>query len=182
MERTARPQINPFGLPHITIPAEVLFHPELTPREKMLFGFIWNLTRSAEGMFSCWASNRYLGELLQVKPETISGAVANLQKHGFIIVQLGRRGDGMVTRDIFINDNYIHENRQVLLGMAERFKDLRKNRRPPLEKSGTPPMNIGDPPDKSLGQLDRELGKGKKRKKYISPRKSSRSGNFPRRY
>lgn len=160
MERTSRPQINPFGLPHITIPAEVLFHPELTPREKMLFGFIWNLTRSAEGMFSCWASNRHLGELLRVKPETITGMVSNLQKHGFIVVEVGQRGDGMVTRDIYINDNYIHDHRQVLVDMAKRLTELKKNRMTPRRPSGTPPMDIGDPPDKSLGQLDRELGKG----------------------
>ena len=45
MERTTlgKAEMNENGLPSIGIPAEILFHPELSNTEKILFGFIRNL-------------------------------------------------------------------------------------------------------------------------------------------
>ena len=60
------------GIPAIGIPGEVAFNHFLTDKEKILFGFIRNLSRSRKG---CWASNRYLGNLIRAKPQTISGAI-----------------------------------------------------------------------------------------------------------
>lgn len=93
------------GLPDIGIPAEVLFHPDLTPIEKILFGLIRNLSHSPRG---CWASNRYLGDMLRVGPQTISNGVSKLRDLGFFKVILTTVGSSMeVNRQIFIDTNYL---------------------------------------------------------------------------
>lgn len=95
---------DPFGLPSIGIPAELLFHPELTMTERVLFGYLRNLSQSSRG---CYASNRWLGQLLQVGPQTISNSIAALKEWGFITVETTqKRGSKEVDRRIFIDDEY----------------------------------------------------------------------------
>ena len=72
------------GFPGIWIPIEILMHPSLTPLEKMLFGIIKNLSSTAKG---CWASNRYLGAMFAVTPQTASKSISNLIKFHFIIAE-----------------------------------------------------------------------------------------------
>jgi len=104
MERTNYTERNSFGLPNIVIPAEVLFHPDLTSREKILFGFINNLAYSEQG---CWASNKYLGGLIGVRPDTTSTAIAKLAELEFIFLEYQtRHSDGMTVRKIHTNKEY----------------------------------------------------------------------------
>ncbi len=104
MERTKYPKKEKaaFGLPDIGIPSEVLFHPDLTCTEKILFGFLRNLAQGKDG---CWASNKYLGNLLCVGTQTISNAINNLKKHEFIKIYNEQKGQKTIRR-IFINPEY----------------------------------------------------------------------------
>ena len=102
MKRTT--ERNRFGLPNIVIPAEVLFCAELTSTEKILFGFLNNLSHTADG---CWASNRYLGKLIGTRPETVSSMLSKLHDVCFIDLQYYTRQDGMKVRRIFINKMYM---------------------------------------------------------------------------
>lgn len=110
MKRTKFPNIlseeitekHEWGLPNIVIPAEVLFHPELRHNEKILFGFIQNLSKTERG---CWASNRYLGELIGVGIQSASDAISNLKNKKFILVSY-HNDNGKQVRIIQINEKY----------------------------------------------------------------------------
>lgn len=92
-----------FGLPSIGIPAEVLFNPQLTLYEKMLFGFIRNLAHSKDG---CFATNAYLGGLVGIKQRATTSAITNLKKSGCVFVQMDHKPDGSFLRRIYINYDY----------------------------------------------------------------------------
>jgi hypothetical protein len=94
-----------FGLPSIGIPAEVLFNPELSHLQKMLFGYLRNLSQTEKG---CWASNRYLSRCLGVEKQTISNAVSKLKEYLYIKVQFRTLANGMQGRVIYLNDFYPH--------------------------------------------------------------------------
>jgi len=103
MQRTNAPR-QQFGLPAIGIPSEVLFHPELSNTEKILYGLIRNLASSERG---CYASNKWLSGLLGVNKQTISNSVANLKQWELIIVRLKYDDELERTeRRIFLNPEY----------------------------------------------------------------------------
>ncbi|KKN67701.1 hypothetical protein LCGC14_0458450 [marine sediment metagenome] len=108
-----------WGLPSIGIPSEVLFNPFLTHTEKMLFGFIRNMSMTKKG---CWASNKYLGALLGVKSQTISNGVANLKKYAYVKVIF--EGDKKLTQEkkrrIFINNDY----QNLYRSLVEEFHEV----------------------------------------------------------
>lgn len=168
MERT-KTSINAFGLPNIVIPAEVLFNDALTQTEKLLFGFLKNLTANADGY--CWASNRYLGRLLNVRADTTSSAINNLSREGYLRLRYTIRSDGMQVRKIYINKEYTATYEYLL---EETFQDLKKATtiRPP----GRPQNPLGKNPHK--GKIQNPLGKNPNRgreksqtDKGISPNK-----------
>ena len=123
MERTIHKR-QKFGLPDIGIPAEILFNQELSMTEKIIFGFVRNLAHSEDG---CWATNQYLGNLIGVKPQTITNAITKLQEYHYIEVSYEKRNNGMQIRRIFINRGYplIYE---------EYLKEVYKNFNTPLLK------------------------------------------------
>ena len=86
------------------LPIEILCNPEITPTEKMLFGFICNLAKSSKG---CWASNAYLGKRLWLGPQSISNAIAKLKKYRYIeVVFEDKKNSNQKQRRIFINKDY----------------------------------------------------------------------------
>ena len=99
------------GIPSIGIPGEVLFNPELTPTEKIFFGLLRNLSKSKRG---CWASNRYLGDLIGVGKQTISNSIANLDKFGYIIVKRSSDKKGNKQRNIFIDLKYTEKYKSLI--------------------------------------------------------------------
>ena len=136
MDRTRKKEHQQFGLPDIGIPAEVLFNPELSNTQRILFGFIRNLSHSPKG---CWASNRYLAKCLKTKPQTITNGVTKLKDLYYIEVEYHTMLNGLQGRNIFINKNYP--------GIYERYlKEVYKNFTDPLLKSLYPPIkNLIDP-------------------------------------
>ena len=96
-------QTQPFGLPDISIPAEILFHPELSHTEKILFGFLRNLSQSEKG---CCACNKWLGGLIGVKGQTVSNGITKLKNWEYILVEYKRTPDGRNVRRVSINPDY----------------------------------------------------------------------------
>lgn len=71
------------------IPTEIMINKEISSTAKVLYGIISSLTNE-KGY--CWASNKYLGELLDKKERQISDIINTLVEFGFI--------------DSVITDNY----------------------------------------------------------------------------
>jgi hypothetical protein len=102
-------------LPSIGIPFEVLFHPELTNTEKILFGFMRNMSKRPEG---CTASNRYLGGLIGASIDTVSKAVANLNLWQLINVYYESNPDGSQRRRIYVNPRLTQMYEKVVFGQG----------------------------------------------------------------
>jgi len=173
MKRTT--ERNRFGLPNIVIPAEVLFCEELTSTEKILFGFLNNLSHTASG---CWASNRYLGRLIGVQPETISGMLSKLQSAHFIDMQYHTRQDGTVVRSIFIDKSYMMKYEDALYKKYRELANgiptkkpgapLRKNQNPLKENLNPPKGKIKTPLSETLRKIDIEIDKEIDNNIYLS--------------
>ena len=120
-----------FGLPDIGIQAEVLFNPELTHAEKILFGFIRNLSHSENG---CWASNQYLGALIDAGAQTITNAITKLEKYHYIVIIRGSDAFGQTNRNIFINPEYKKIYKKYIMEIYKNFNDgVLKNLYPPIK-------------------------------------------------
>ena len=92
------------------IPAEILYSKNLSDKEKLVYAVISNLTHE-KGY--CWASHRYIAELLNCSNVTISRAVSNLHKRNYIDVSLTKDEDGT--------------NRKIYLTIAQTSNGLVKN-------------------------------------------------------
>ena len=80
------------------IPANVRYS-NLKPHAKLLYGEITALS-SKEGY--CFASNRYFAELYGVTKNTISSWISDLNKAGFVSVQIIKEGNQVIQRRIGI--------------------------------------------------------------------------------
>lgn len=109
------------------IPATVLFNNELKPNEKLLYALITTLSNK-EGY--CYASNKYLGEKLNVDPQTISRWIGNLRKYNYLVVDIIRNENKeIIQRKIYPNDiPYLLNNRYPYIlngqeGIDEKVKE-----------------------------------------------------------
>ncbi|GAF82137.1 unnamed protein product, partial [marine sediment metagenome] len=91
------------GISGIGIPSELLFNPFITHTEKILFGYLQNLSRSKDG---CWATNKYLGWLIGCGKQNISNSISSLKKYQYITINETTNKDGSKRRHIYINPNY----------------------------------------------------------------------------
>jgi len=119
------------GLPDIGVSAEVLFHPELSSTEKLLFGLLRNLSQTSKG---CWASNNYLGALLSVGGQSISNSIANLKQLHFIIVELQQVNTNEIIRHIFIDPTYLQHYRELAQSKNDQLTPLEENVYTPIRK------------------------------------------------
>ncbi len=72
-----------WGLPAIGIPSEILWNPLFSNTEKVLYGFLKNLSSQPEG---CFATNLYLGNLVGVTKNSTSRMICRLKTAGYIDV------------------------------------------------------------------------------------------------
>lgn len=84
------------------IPSEVAHNIFLTQTEKVLFGYLRNLSQTSEG---CWGSNLYISKILHLKEQSISNALQSLQKYLYIKIKITPTQNGR-SRNIFINEEY----------------------------------------------------------------------------
>lgn len=157
---------NEFGLPSIGIPAEVLFHPDLSPAERILFGFIRSLNYTTRG---CWASNDYLGLLMGRRADTISTMISHLEAAGFIIVSKS----GQTGRRIKINTGYVQANHSNLREVWS-VLDQRRTEYVSLGKNRTVQSTIGKNPKDDLEKSKAYRDRNKDRKKETSSKGFSR--------
>jgi hypothetical protein len=61
---------------------------KINPRSMLVFGVILSLANARNGW--CYASNNYIGELLDVSGRTISDCIAELKKKRLIYVEVGK--------------------------------------------------------------------------------------------
>lgn len=84
------------------IPATVRYSKELKANEKLLYGEITSLSNK-NGY--CYAQNRYFADLYDVSIETVSRWLSNLQKCGFIQIEIKRNENKeVIARYIYIID------------------------------------------------------------------------------
>jgi len=86
------------------IPAVILYDRNLIDKDKLTFCVISNLTHE-KGY--CWASNRYIADLLNCATVTISRSIARLNKHGYIISSVEKSQDG-TKRKIYLPTSMIN--------------------------------------------------------------------------
>ena len=85
------------------IPATVRYDTRLAPAEKLLYGELTALSNK-DGF--CYAKNRYFAALYNVAVGTVSRWLSNLQKFGYIVIEIIRNNKKeIVERRIYISDN-----------------------------------------------------------------------------
>ena len=120
------------------IPASVLFSEQLRPNAKLLYGVV-TLLQESSGY--CYASNRYLGNLFGLQPETITGLLNNLVDAGLIATD--------VVRDPLTNE--VQERRiwtvaQIPSIIPPSPKNIGEGSPKKIREAS--PKNLGDPPRK----------------------------------
>ena len=87
------------------IPAPIRYDKNLKANEKLMYGEITALSNT-NGY--CTASNRYFSELYAVSKETVSRWISNLQKLGYVSIEIIQNDDNQtIQRRIFIIDKTI---------------------------------------------------------------------------
>ena len=74
------PVIDPKKLQGLWIPAKYLYENDLTQKEILLVSFIHMMDQDNH----CYASNRYLGELMGCNEKTVRNMLVELKKKGYI--------------------------------------------------------------------------------------------------
>lgn len=102
------------------IPANVRYDKRLIPNAKLLYG---EITALCNERGYCWASNDYFAELYNVKKETISRWISDLEKYGYIkrsiIFKEGTKQ--IINRYIFLSQEAIDE--KINTPIDEKVKD-----------------------------------------------------------
>ncbi len=148
--------INPYGLPNIVIPAEVLFNDNLSAQEKILFGLIKNLAAGECGY--CWGGNKYLALHLNISQSQITRCISNLEKNEYIFSEYLQNADGITRRRIYVNLDYTNIYKHTLQNKLTEIKNKMKN-----ETKINKPNSKSTPPRKNAegGQQECEGGSAK---------------------
>ena len=120
------------------IPASVLFSGQLRPNAKLLYGVV-TLLQESSGY--CYASNRYLGNLFGLQPDTITGLLNNLVDAGLISTD--------VVRDPLTNE--VQERRIWTVAQIPSIippSPIFIGEGSPKKIREASPKNLGDPPRK----------------------------------
>lgn len=72
------------------IPAEILLNKDLSDKEKIILSMILYLS---EEKGSCFASNKYIANIVNVTPERVSKIISSLKDKGYIKVKLKYKTD-----------------------------------------------------------------------------------------
>jgi hypothetical protein len=71
-----------FSRGYAMLPYNVIFDVNLSNTEKVLFSVLLALSSTEAG--HCWARNKYLADILSVRPVTVSVSLKTLEKEGYI--------------------------------------------------------------------------------------------------
>lgn len=109
------------------LPPAVRYDQELRPAAKLLYA---EISAMADVTGFCWASNRYLGALLGLAKRTVTELLAQLEEHGYIMIEVLRNEKNEITeRRLFLTD----------AGLM-RLPPVTKNTHPPIAENRYTPM------------------------------------------
>ena len=74
----------------IWIPAEILLNKDLSDKEKIILAIILYLSEETK---SCFASNKYIANIVNVTPERVSKIISSLKDKGYVKVKLKYKTD-----------------------------------------------------------------------------------------
>ena len=77
-------------LKRLWIPAEILLNENLSDKEKIILSIILYLSEETK---SCFASNKYIANIVNVTPERVSKIISSLKDKGYISVKLKYKTD-----------------------------------------------------------------------------------------
>lgn len=119
------------GITGIWIPGEVAFNPELKNSERMIFWLISSLCAGSKGV--CFATNNYIAERLDLKPNTVSVGISELRDQGYIKVKISEKlgnkriitidKEGMKRHEYHIL-NYNQQERGYMMSTREGVYDV----------------------------------------------------------
>ena len=72
------------------IPAEILLNKDLSDKEKIILAIILYLSEETK---SCFASNKYIANIVNVTPERVSKIISSLKDKGYVKVKLKYKTD-----------------------------------------------------------------------------------------
>ena len=72
------------------IPAEILLNKDLSDKEKIILSMIFYLSEKKE---SCFASNKYIANIVNVTHERVSKIISSLKNKGYVKVRLKYKTD-----------------------------------------------------------------------------------------
>jgi DNA-binding transcriptional regulator YhcF (GntR family) len=118
---------------YAVITAKVLMAKDLSSTQKLLMALISNLSTD-KGY--CYASNKYLGECLDISQITVSKNIAGLEEKGYIsrILNIDPISKQIKMRVLIIKE---HPNTG---GMVEKGKTSRRKRKDPMVENDYTPM------------------------------------------
>lgn len=103
----------------IEIPGEVMFDPDLTMRERMLYGLLGHLGKKSPDGY-VYSSNAELAGMLGVVPQIASNAIAKLRKKGFLTVEYKvSDGEGVAVFREYSPDRWSKERRLKVREVAQ---------------------------------------------------------------
>ncbi len=125
-------QINSVKLPNIKIIPEVYSNDDLSYKQMFLFGFIKNLAneKDEENYKYCYASNKYLGKLINLHETTVSDYICELEDQNYIQTHLFNRYDGKTVRRIYIND-FLYQKHKKKVNALKKKVDKRYQAKTP---------------------------------------------------
>lgn len=72
------------------IPAEILLNEELSDKEKIILAIVLYLSEETK---SCFASNKYIANIVKVTNERVSKIISSLKYKGYVSVKLKYKTD-----------------------------------------------------------------------------------------
>jgi len=109
------------------IPAEILLNQDLSDKEKIILAIILYLSEETK---SCFASNKYIANIVNVTHERVSKIISSLKDKGYIRVKLKYKTDSkeIEQRQIIpIDQNINRYSQKVQEGIEENnYSDSRK--------------------------------------------------------
>lgn len=114
------------------IPAEILYDNQLTDKEKLILAIIIYLNQEDKG---CFASNKYIANIVNVTPQRVSKIISSLRKKGYIREKLKYKNgskeieERQITPIVKNNDRYSQNDRE---GIDNIDYSGSQNQQPPI--------------------------------------------------
>ena len=117
------------------IPAEILLNEELSDKEKIILSIILYLSEETK---SCFASNKYIANIVNVTHERVSKIISSLKNKGYVSVKLKYKTDSKEIEERQITpivENINRYSQDVQEGIeTNNYSDSQKQPYPMVEK------------------------------------------------